>query len=773
MSFVTAGLAVAGVVGILIPIVIFLLWRQRRTPVPWAAMRFLMEAFRKHRRRLQIEQLLLLAIRCLIIALLGFALARPLLEGTGLLDGGGSRTVYLVVDDGIASGVEEEPGATALDKHVAGALAIVEGLDAGDRVGVITTARPARALLDPPSTDRAAVMDLLRGLQSSSAPSDLPGALERLHTALERVEPDQDKVLVYMLSEYRAGSAALDEALPPSLPASMDDATARVLLRSVPPATNPIDNVQITALTPSRSLVIADAIDGTGQVTVRLARQGGDLERGFTKVRVEGDGLALIEPKIVEWAPGQSEARADFVLDVTAQRDRDTGLRAVIDNDALAADNDRATVVSLRTQVRALLIDRRSFGFEPAIDRMTAGQWMRRALAPRLEGAVDIVEVEPAALDVADLRTADVAVLPRPDLVTDGGWDALRDYVDGGGLLLLTPPADLNVHRWSDQLRERMGLRWQLDREATDFPDGLALADEQPRSALLHMISGDLAALCRPVVTRRALLVDTTASHVDPVLVFADGRPLMIAGTPEAGGAPAPPTGSSAGSLAEPGAPAPDEVSGMVVYLATAPQLDWTTLPGKPLMVPLLQEVIRQGLSLIRAGSAHAVGERPALLAGAAARAIVTPEGERIAIDRARRPEHALDERGLYRIVDLAGQDVGALAVNVNASAARTDVQSATAVSAWLERSGPWSFYDPENVGADLQGADGGSPLAGVLLLIVLGLLLLETLLARWFSHAYTAAGAIKGESERGLGPTMGSLATTTKRATGLAGVQP
>ena len=69
MTFVTGGLALAGLAATAIPIIIFLLWRQRRTPVPWAAMRFLLEAFRKHRRRLQVEQLLLLAVRCLIVAL--------------------------------------------------------------------------------------------------------------------------------------------------------------------------------------------------------------------------------------------------------------------------------------------------------------------------------------------------------------------------------------------------------------------------------------------------------------------------------------------------------------------------------------------------------------------------------------------------------------------------------------------------------------------------------------------------------------------------------
>ena len=106
MTFVTAGLAVAGLAAISIPILIHLLWRQRRRPVQWAAMKFLIEAWKRHRRRLQIEQILLLATRCLIVAVLGAALARPILEAAGVVDLGGSRTVLLVIDDGVASSAQ-------------------------------------------------------------------------------------------------------------------------------------------------------------------------------------------------------------------------------------------------------------------------------------------------------------------------------------------------------------------------------------------------------------------------------------------------------------------------------------------------------------------------------------------------------------------------------------------------------------------------------------------------------------------------------------------
>src|SRR5581483_12240969 len=55
--------------------VIHLLNRRRFQIVHWAAMRFLLSAQRKNARRLRLEQLLLLAVRCLMLLLLVAALA--------------------------------------------------------------------------------------------------------------------------------------------------------------------------------------------------------------------------------------------------------------------------------------------------------------------------------------------------------------------------------------------------------------------------------------------------------------------------------------------------------------------------------------------------------------------------------------------------------------------------------------------------------------------------------------------------------------------------
>src|SRR3989442_15958182 len=58
-----------------IPVIIHLLNRNRFRVVSWAAMRFLLAAQRKNTRRMRVEQLVLLAVRTLIVLLLVLAMA--------------------------------------------------------------------------------------------------------------------------------------------------------------------------------------------------------------------------------------------------------------------------------------------------------------------------------------------------------------------------------------------------------------------------------------------------------------------------------------------------------------------------------------------------------------------------------------------------------------------------------------------------------------------------------------------------------------------------
>src|SRR5262245_5711828 len=112
MTFLHLGLAVAGIACVAIQILVHLLMRRRRLPLMWGAMRFLLEAYRRQRRKLTLEKWLLLASRCLLVLLAGLAIARPLLAGGS--GGAGGRTVYLLIDNGLAGSAVGADGKSAL-----------------------------------------------------------------------------------------------------------------------------------------------------------------------------------------------------------------------------------------------------------------------------------------------------------------------------------------------------------------------------------------------------------------------------------------------------------------------------------------------------------------------------------------------------------------------------------------------------------------------------------------------------------------------------------
>src|SRR3954464_12933164 len=74
--FLNPGFLTVAAALISVPIIIHLINRMRYKRLRWAAMEFLLKAQKRMRRRLIIEQLILLALRCLLVALVGLLVAR-------------------------------------------------------------------------------------------------------------------------------------------------------------------------------------------------------------------------------------------------------------------------------------------------------------------------------------------------------------------------------------------------------------------------------------------------------------------------------------------------------------------------------------------------------------------------------------------------------------------------------------------------------------------------------------------------------------------------
>src|SRR3989442_11076656 len=115
MSFLNP-ILLAGLVAVAIPILIHLLNRRRVQRVVWAAMRFVQASVEKTRKRSRLEDMILLTLRCLLLALLALALARPaILNNAAALLGQSKVTAVLILDHSRSMGMSDGT-ATRFDK---------------------------------------------------------------------------------------------------------------------------------------------------------------------------------------------------------------------------------------------------------------------------------------------------------------------------------------------------------------------------------------------------------------------------------------------------------------------------------------------------------------------------------------------------------------------------------------------------------------------------------------------------------------------------------
>jgi hypothetical protein len=177
-----------------LPILIHLLNRRATWWCPFAAMSFLLAAFKSRRRRLRMENLLLLLLRCLLVLLAALAMALPFVPEDSPLAAlsGGRRELVLIIDRSGSMGRLVAPGVTADDRVLEslrrrlGALSEERGdavtlicMGAGNPLPAPIGATPAMALaaLDglPPPSGVADVLAAARLLADRVRPAR-PGA---------------------------------------------------------------------------------------------------------------------------------------------------------------------------------------------------------------------------------------------------------------------------------------------------------------------------------------------------------------------------------------------------------------------------------------------------------------------------------------------------------------------------------------------------------------------------------------------------------------------
>jgi hypothetical protein len=200
-------LMLAWIGGAAIPLVLHLFSRSQYRPVQWGAMMFLtgVDAGTHHAARL--KQWVLLFFRMGIIGLLAVALARPVISSrhasipTAGLTTGGPAAAVIILDDSASMGYEKD-GKTRMDSAREVTLQILSALKHGDQAGMLIAGAREYQPPIPPSADLQSVAAKVADLQPDTGLCDFSNEILRAADLLEHSKPADHEI--YIITDQQA-----------------------------------------------------------------------------------------------------------------------------------------------------------------------------------------------------------------------------------------------------------------------------------------------------------------------------------------------------------------------------------------------------------------------------------------------------------------------------------------------------------------------------------------------------------------------------------------
>lgn len=213
MSFLTP-LFLAGIALLVGPILFHLIRQVSRKRIVFSSTELLDDSEPKTEKSRRIQNPVLLIIRCLIIALLAFAFARPFIPNTNPSDSANSiRRDVVIAIDGSASMSRSNLAQSAVEE----AKAVIEALAVGDQLSVFSFSDTITQLISleqwtelPAGQRKRFALAQLESWQ----PAQFPGALDRaVREAASQIENQRERSTaksygeIYVISDFAEGTS--------------------------------------------------------------------------------------------------------------------------------------------------------------------------------------------------------------------------------------------------------------------------------------------------------------------------------------------------------------------------------------------------------------------------------------------------------------------------------------------------------------------------------------------------------------------------------------
>ena len=632
MTFLNA-ILLGGILAGAIPVIIHIINRNRFRQIRWGAMHLLEQILRVRRRRLRIEQILLLLVRIAIPVLLALCMARPVLTGAKALLGKAKTSLVIVLDNSYSMNAF---GATQshFDQAKAQINAILNSLPRGSEVSITWMSGRASSQLGP-TFDLARLRGLLAAKKQGFGVADPPAAVEAASGLCSKAHyVDRDLVI---MSDFQKISWGPDTAQArqraTDLVRNLPIAPRLTLFRVGKEAT---DNVAVESLEVSRPIL------GVGQnIQVRSAIKNygkAAFEDMRVYFRVDGDNRSASQ---ITLGPGES---GQVVFSHAFAAPGSHVIEVYADADPLKADNFKRFSIPVWDKLPVLLVSGDT-NPEP-LQAETA--FLQIALQPFASAAVTLSDLIIARVITPDKLTAEeltehrVVVLANVPQLSDPQIETLEDFVSRGGGLLVFPGDRINQD-WYNTKKPSSG---------------------QPAAAGQGLLPCKFAQIVN--VAPATLETDTLSSQPAGIVArHYDHQALELFNDPRNGSlqgvmlrtwyklaAPEPsPQNVTVAAHLDTGDPFLVEKQfgkGRVIQCCTACDDDWSNLPARPAYLPLMQQLVTYLASTVYPPRNVNVGQQLAALLrpeNADKTATITdPDGKRHEIKAVLKEDHCLVE---------------------------------------------------------------------------------------------------------------------------------
>jgi len=425
-----------GLSAVSLPILIHLLNRSSFRVRLWAAMQFLLESLRKNRRRLQLEQLILLLLRCLIVLLLALALAKLSCHRPDALPGGqqASRAIVFLLDDSYS--MDQRHGAgTLFSAAIVDLTEQIKALNEADKPTVLLASRIGQA---DAVLSGEGLIERIERLKVSDRRVNLADALVSANDILRGAAGEK---FLFVLSDFRRvdlSATQVSEAVRQQFK-QLDKLKVKVVAMDYGQDAShnlTVESIQLLGKGAEARVAIA------GQPT-RIAltvRNNGPSSAKNVEVHLRGKITFGGQISDMSWPSAvidSVDAGGSRRIEhkITCPEPGAAVITAKLPTDELLPDNAAHLALDVRKAVRALIVDG---DMDAARPTRSESYFIARALDPNADGAYGnrVKVIRPEGLGEVDFDDYDFVVMTDvPEFASS--LKALQDYVRGGGGLAI------------------------------------------------------------------------------------------------------------------------------------------------------------------------------------------------------------------------------------------------------------------------------------------------------------------------------------------------